>query len=224
MRGLNELLGENRYPTNIANTSEQFLPHNFHETKVRVIQPILNSTIYYNYKAQSAQLSAQQAKQEAYENQLIKEIKIAYYNHLSAIEQLDILQDTKVLLEELFRVSEKLVANNKATREVIYASKAEVNKMESSIANARKLVNTSRIYFNYLLNRDLEAIILRDTSATEKLLVGDLSDLNQEALSRRKEVAQVEYGIEASKTFVKLNKSYLLPEINLVGDNWLSGF
>ena len=223
-QGLNEVLGENRFPTDIENFDEQLLPNNFHETKIRLIQPILNSSIYYNYKAQSAQFSAQKAKQQAYENQLVKEIKLGYYNHLSALEQLEILRDTRELLEELLRVSRKLVANDKATKDVIYASQVEVNKMDSRIAAARKQVNTSRIYFNFLLSRGLNELIVVDTTSIGITQVEALDALDQQALSTRSEISQLQYAIEASRNLVKLNQAYVIPGINLVGDVGYQGF
>lgn len=224
--GLNQILEENRYPTNIPNVSEQFLPNNFHETKIRIIQPILNSRIYYGYKAQTAQRSAQQAQQEAYENQLIKEIKTAYFQHLAAREQLSILADTKDLLEELLRVNQRLVSNDKATPEIIYAARADVSEIESQLANARKQINTSRIFFNYLLSRDLGDSILVDAVATStsSTVSLSLSNLQQQALADRHELAQLRYGLEASNQVVKLNRSYLLPEITAVGDVGFQGF
>ncbi len=224
--GLNQILGENRYPANIPNVNEQFLPNNFHETKLRLIQPILNSRIYYSHKAQLAQQSAQQAQQDSYENQLVKEIKVAYYQHLAAREQLVILTNTKDLLGELLRVNQRLVANDKATPEVIYAAQAEVSEIDSRLAGARKQVNTSRIFFNYLLSRDLEDSILIDSAAinTPVSLSPPLDGLHQRALADRREIAQVRYGLEASELSVKLNRSYLLPEINAVGDIGYQGF
>ena len=38
---LNTLLENNAFPTDLENVNEQFLPHNFQETKVRIIQPII---------------------------------------------------------------------------------------------------------------------------------------------------------------------------------------
>lgn len=223
-QGLNEILGENRFPTDIENVDEQLLPNNFHETKIRLIQPLLNSSIYYNYKAQSAQYSAQRARQQAYENQLVREIKVGYYKHLSALEKLDILLDTRELLEELLRVSKKLVANDKATKEILYASQAEVNKMDSQIAAARKQVNTSRIYFNFLLSRGLNEPILVDTTMISVPQVEALAELDQQALSTRNEISQLQYGIEANRNLVKLNQGYLVPQVNLVGDVGYQGF
>ena len=224
--GLNQILGENRYPTDIPNVSEQFLPNNFHETKIRAIQPILNSRIYYGYKAQVAQRSAQQAKQEAYENQLVKEIKTAYFQHLAAREQLSILTKTQDLLQELLRVNQRLVANDKATLEITYAAQADVSGVKSQLANARKQINTSRIFFNYLLSRDLADSIMVDSTVVSPsgTTTMSLNNLQQQALADRHELAQVRYGLEASNQAVKLNRSYLIPEINAVGDVGFQGF
>ncbi len=224
--GLNQVLGENRYPTDIANVNEQLLPNNFHETKIRVIQPILNSRIYYGYKAQTAQSSAQQARQNAYENQLTKEIKTAYFQHLAAREQLSILNETRDLLNNILRVNQRLVDNDKATPEVIFAAQADVSGVKGQLANARKQVNTSRIFFNYLLSRDLDESITVDSSlvGTPEVVTASLNDLQQQALADRHEIAQVRYGLEANKLAIKLNRSYLIPEINAVGDVGFQGF
>ena len=58
---LNQLTGSSSFPQ-VANQSIQFLPNDFHDTKVRVIQPILNPEIYFNYKAQQSLITVQQAQ------------------------------------------------------------------------------------------------------------------------------------------------------------------
>lgn len=58
---LNQLTGTSSFPQ-IANVNEQFLPNNFHETKLRVIQPLFNPEIYFNYKAQKELTTVQQAQ------------------------------------------------------------------------------------------------------------------------------------------------------------------
>ena len=77
---LNQMTGTDQFPT-IENVNEQFFPNNFHDTKIRVIQPLFNSDIYYNQKAQQQLLKASEAKKAAYEEELKKEIKVAYYNY-----------------------------------------------------------------------------------------------------------------------------------------------
>ena len=52
---LNQITNSNQFPTDIANVNEQFLPHNFHDTRVQVLQPIINSDLYYGYKIKQSQ-------------------------------------------------------------------------------------------------------------------------------------------------------------------------
>lgn len=224
-QGLNEILGENRFPADIQNVDEQLLPNDFHETKIRLIQPLLNTDIYYNLMAQKARLSAQKARELAYENQLIKEIKVAYYNHMSAREQLVILISTRGILEELVRVSRKRVENDKATKDVIYGSQAELSGVESQIAGAERQVNVSRIFFNYLISRNLnEEILAEESSNSTSIRNYQINDLTSSALNNREEINQLKYGLEASKASIQLHKNYLVPEINLVGDIGYQGF
>ncbi|MEO1054699.1 MAG: TolC family protein, partial [Bacteroidota bacterium] len=224
-RALNQTTGSDQFPTDIANVSEQFLPNNFHETKIRLIQPILNTSIHHNYRIQTSMLSSQEAKQKALENQLIKQIKMAYYNHLSAKEQLSILTQTREILEELLSVSQKLVQNNKATKDRIYGSKAELSRLESRIAQAETQYNTSRDFFNYLLNRGLDEPILTDEALIDsEWLNTDLSELQVLGLAKRSELAQLNYGLAANEASVKLNKGYIIPDINVVADAGFQGF
>lgn len=222
---LNQVVGSEQFPANIENVNEQFLPNDFHETKIRLIQPILNTDIYYNYRVQTAQLSAQEARESAMENQLIREIKVAYYKHLSAQEQLTILRQTRAILEELVSVSEKLVKNDQATKDRIYSSRAELNGLESQIALAETQFYTSRNFFNYLLNRDLEAPIRVDSIAvrTDARIVS-LEALQETGLSNRSEITQLNHGVAASQAAIQLNKGYIVPDINVVADLGYQGF
>jgi outer membrane protein TolC len=97
---LNQLTGTSAFPQ-IANVNEQFLPNNFHETKLRVIQPLFNPEIYFNYKAQKELTTVQQAQKNVYQNELKYNITSAYYQYLQSEEALTILNKTKILLQEL---------------------------------------------------------------------------------------------------------------------------
>ena len=223
-QGINELLGEERYPTNIPNTSEQFLPDNFHETKIRLVQPILNTTVYFNEKAKAAKVSAEKAREQALKNSLKKEIKTTYYRHLSLVEQVDIFTETRALLQDIVEVNEKLVRNDKATKEAVYYAEAELSTLESQLAAAVKQENTSRLFFNFLLNRDLETPITIDSIAVKRFSDYSLNELKMKALNQRSEISQVEFGLDANHQALKLNRSYRIPEINLVGDLGYQGF
>ncbi|MEM8568043.1 MAG: TolC family protein [Bacteroidota bacterium] len=223
--GLNQLFGSEQFPANIENVNEQFLPDNFHETKIRLIQPILNTDIYFNRRIQQSQLSAREARQKAFENQLINRIKEAYYNHLSAKEQLAILSATRSILLELVRVSKSQVANDKATKEVIFGAQAELSQLESEIAGAERQEKVSGIFFNYLIGRDLnDSILVEEEEVLETSQPQRLADLTNTALNQRQEISEINFGLEASQSRTLLNKRYVVPEISLVGDLGFQGF
>lgn len=224
-RGLNQLLGENRYPTNIQNTSEQLLPNNFHETKIRLIQPVLDTDLYYSYLAKRSQVSQQQAQKMAYKNQLVKEIKSAYYQYLSARDQLQILTTTKELLEDIIELNRRLVANNKATREIIYDARAQKSNNDSNIARAKKNLNTAHVYFNFLIGRSLDVPVVEDSA---KVLlpesIPELDNIQTHAQTNRMELSQIQYGIEANHAILTLNQKYFIPKVSLIGDIGYQGF
>lgn len=222
---LNQLTGTNKFPQ-IANESTNFLANNFHDTKVRIIQPIFNPEIYFNYKAQKELISVQQAQKNAYENQLKYEITSAYLQYLQSDEALRILQNTKVILQELLKLNLSLVSNAKATKDVLLSTEYELNKLDQQLAESEKNYQTARAYFNFLLNRDLAADIRKDsTLAITHADQEELPALTDLALKQRQELIQLQNGLRASEQVLNLNKgNALLPKITAVGDVGYQGF
>jgi outer membrane protein TolC len=222
---LNQLTGTSAFPQ-IANVNEQFLPNNFHETKLRVIQPLFNPEIYFNYKAQKELITVQQAQKNVYQNELKYNITSAYYQYLQSEEALTILNKTKILLQELLKINTRLVANAKATKDVVLSTEYELSKIDQQIAENQKNNQVARSYFNFLLNRELEAPIIKDTTMVSTAQVNqNLNDLTDEAIKNRQEVKQLEGGMRANEELVGLQKGNAwLPKINAVGDIGYQGF
>lgn len=221
---LNKLTDSNQFPQ-LANQSIQFLPNNFHDTKVRVIQPIFNPDIYFNFKAQKELISVQQAQKNAYENELRYSITAAYYQYLQTEEILKVLTETRGFLGELLKVNQKLVANQKATKDVVLSAEYEINKIDQQLAEAAKNHEVSKAYFNFLLNRDLNSEIINDSTLVYSKEEQSMEQLRDIALSQRQEVKQLQRGLAASQQVVELNRSSaLLPKINVVGDIGYQGF
>jgi outer membrane protein len=222
---LNKLTDSNQFPQ-LANQSIQFLPNNFHDTKVRVIQPIINPDILFAFKAQKELISVQQAQKNAYENELKYSITSAYYQYLQSEEALKVLTETRGFLVELVKLNQKLVANQKATKDVVLGAEYELNKIDQQLAEAAKNHEVAKAYFNFLLNRDLTS----DISIDSTLVSGapetqSLEQLREIALSQRQEIKQLQHGLSASEQLVELNrKSALLPKVNVVGDVGYQGF
>jgi outer membrane protein len=221
---LNKLTDSNQFPT-LANQSINFLPNNFHDTKVRVIQPIFNPDIYFNFKAQKELISVQQAQKNAYENELKYSIAAAYYQYLQSEEALKVLAETRGFLTELLKVNQKLVANHKATKDVVLSAEYEINKIDQQLAETAKNNEVAKAYFNFLLNRELTKDILVDSTLMASDETQTLEQLRETALAQRQEIKQLQRGLAASEQVVELNRtSALLPKINVVGDIGYQGF
>jgi outer membrane protein len=222
---LNQLTNSSSFPQ-IANVNEQFLPNNFHETKLRVIQPLFNPDIYFAYKAQKELITVQQAQKEAYENELKFSIISSYYQYLQTEEAIGILTKTKGLLTELYKLNQRLVANAKATKDVESNAEYELSKAEYQLAEARKNNQVAKSYFNFLLNRDLSAAIEKDSvimSGTTQNM--SIQQMTSQALQNRQELKQIEGGLRANDQLLQLQKgSAYWPKLSAAGDIGYQGF
>ena len=221
---LNDLTASGRFPTNIENVNEQFLPNHFHETKLRLVQPLFNSDIYYNYRAKQELISLEAAKRDAYQKELVREVQLAYYDYLKTGEVLGIYEDTRALMEEILRVNRRLVENDKATYDAIYSAEYEISRIDKEIAVATQNRQLAAAWFNFLLNREQETPILSDTLmlAAPELLA--LDELEQRALHGRMELEQLRYARAANASQIGRAKGLRLPRVNAVVDLGYQGF
>lgn len=217
--------GAPQYPM-VSNQTTNFLATDFHDTKLRVIQPLFNPDIYFNYKAQKEAITVQQAQKKTYENQLKYDITSAYFQYLQSHEALRILRNTQVILRELLKINQSLVANAKATKDVVLGTEYELSKIEQQIADNEKNNQVALAYFNFLLNRDLNSAIERDSTLSITLNESqEVSSLTNTALLQRQELQQLQNGLRVNQQLIELTKgNALLPKINVVGDVGYQGF
>lgn len=221
---LNSLSGENSFPTDLENVNEQFLPDNFQETKLRVVQPLLNSDIYFNHKAQQSMISVQAARKDAYQQELSRDIRMSYYQYLQTEAVMDVYEETSDLLYEILRVNRKLVENEKATYDVIYSAEFEIKKLDEDIARARKDQQVAKAYLNFLVNEPLEKMVPIDSALIIPSMIWKLDSLESNATSKRMELQEIAYSQEANQQNVKLQKNLILPKVNAVMDLGFQGF
>ncbi len=222
---LNQMAGSEQFPM-ISNVNEQFLPNDFHDTKVRLIQPLFNTDIYYNQKASEKLVAVEQAGKDVFLNDLKNDIRSAYFAYLQAVEGVKIYEQSLEVLDELVRVNQSLVANDKATYDVVYTAQAEQSEVKSQLIGAQKNQRIAQSYFNFLLNRDpYEAITIDPAVKGGSFIFEQSKQLSSQAFQNRHELSQVNRAIEANQYLVKLNKSNTyLPNLNLVVDAGFQGF
>lgn len=225
---LNQLLGIHNqpapFPTDIEDEMIPFLRPREHETKIRLVQPIFQPRIYHYVKIKSRISRIQGARVDAFRSQLVGDIKTAYFTHLKTLKIRGLLANTRVLLEENLRVSKSLFKNHKVTEEIVFRSRAELSKLDRNLAEAKKNINLSTAYFNFLLNRSLDEKISGSVDADPLLSnIPDLDRLEARALDHRAEFAQVQASIEAAQHNIRLQGAQFLPAVTVVLDYGFQG-
>jgi outer membrane protein len=187
---LNMLTASEMFPQ-IENETFPFLRPNEQETKVSLVQPIFSSEIIQNYRIRKQYTEISRIDVERYKRELIREITKAYYGYEKA-HQLVLLADTTIsLVRENLRVSQRLFENDKVTIDAVYRSESELSKVEVQRAQANNMLEASRAYFNFLLNRSLDSPIELFAEQTSPVEVS-LEEASLLALQNRDELRQIE--------------------------------
>jgi outer membrane protein TolC len=221
-QSLNYLLGEQLFP-DIDNMEFAFYRPTEHETKIRLAQPIVDTKIIYNQKINKELSNAIKADAGAYKRQLVAEIKTAYFNYLKTLKLLQLIDDTRELLQENIRVNESLYQNNKVTIDYVYRSTAELSKLDRQDAEARKNHQVARSYFNFLLNRPFETAILTDIeydSIPEAFVLDDLADF---AVVNREELEMLRSYRRVADNNLSMNQLNKFPNLYAVVDYGFQG-
>ena len=176
--------------------------------------PIVNTDLIYNHSIQSDQVNLKEYEVEAYKKELVKEIKTAYYNYLSAIAAEKIYQNALKVAEEGKRVNESLLTNGKGLPVYILRSESEIADIDSKIVEAQNTIQTAKKYFNFILNKSLDSDI--DTSYDIQLKISKVDSLltGNYDLSSREELKMLETGKSINESVLKMKKLYWVPKVN----------
>lgn len=200
-----------------------FLRPTEHETKIRIVQPIVNSKIVYNNKIKKDLADADKADYSSYKRQLVAEIKTAYYDYLRSIEYELLLDETEYLVNENLRVNKKLAENDKISIDNVYRAETEVLKIKKMQAEAQKNKNISQSYFNFLINRPLNSSIEIDSLNDLNIIKYSLDEALNSASTNREELQMLEYYRKATSHNVNMNQLNSLPTVNGVLDYGYQG-
>ena len=212
------------FPT-IENEQFAFYRPREHETKISVIQPVINPAIYHNYQIEKERVTLQRTDITIYKRELISEIKSAYYNYLKTVYLLRLVDETEDLLQENLRVSQSLFKNDKVTQDVVYRSEAELQKVYIGKAEAEKGNRTAKAYFNFLLNKSLDSEIeIFEYKTLPDLVVNDnFEEEIDQGVHSREELEQLSILSTINHNYLKLVRSNNYPNILLALDYGYQG-
>ncbi|MRX77843.1 TolC family protein [Pedobacter petrophilus] len=210
---LNQLTGTNSFPQ-LQNQNILINPDNFYDAKLHTAMPILNAELIYNKRIKTQQVDLQKTEVNLYKRELVKEIKMAYYKYLKAINASKIYESSLRLVQEGQRINTSLFNNDKVNRTAVLRSSNEVSKINASYITATKTAAAARYYFNFLINRPLTDSILVDEINTlpyqDKLL--------NDQITGREEMTKLQIAKEINGNLNGMAKSYLIPKIGTFVD------
>ena len=205
---LNALTKSTAFPQ-IKNVETNFFPRDFYDVKVQTTMPLYNKDISYNKQIQEQSLSLQREDVTLYKRELVKQIKTSYFNYLLSLGLIKVYENSLNLALEGKKVNEKLLANGKGLPAYLLRSDSEIATIQAQIADARKQSQAAQYYFNFLLNRELNAEIRIDFEV-EKAVSGVYSV----APGVREELSLLTKSINLQETVLKMNESFYLPKLN----------
>lgn len=197
---LNKLTATNSFPQ-IQNSSEQLVPKDFYDVRIKTTMPLINAELKYNQAIKQEQISLQQSEIQVYKRELVKDIKSAYINYLKASEAIKIYENTLKLLREAERVNESLIKNGSANPTVLVRTRNEIAKINGDFEAARGTQKNAAAYFNFLLNKDFSEKIEIDTLGRNSFNIS-LTE------GHREELDKIQKGIDINRQILGLNQSY----------------
>ncbi|NML38235.1 TolC family protein [Chitinophaga sp. G-6-1-13] len=206
---LNQLTNSHQFPQ-VDNVSVLLNPDNFYDAKFRTSLPLINAEIYYNQKIKKEELTRQQAAINVYKRQLVQDIKTAYFQYYQASQAVAIYRNALSLIQESIRINESMVRNGVRNNTALYRSQTEKEKTDASISKALNEQQNAQAYFNFLLNRELNADIALDSS----LLINPPPTLTGSNISGREELQQYKSAATAYRLNEKLQKAYIIPRLS----------
>ena len=176
--------------------------------------PLYNKDLKYNREIQEQQLQLQQRDMNAYKRELVKSTKVAYFNYLASLKATIIVQNALQLAIEGKRANEKLMANGKGLPAYILRSETEISMLNAQLNESKKQSESAKLFFNFLLNRDLEMEI--DAAYNEESALTAFNEMINSSgnISQREELKFLEGAVELNKTVLKMNQHFWYPKLN----------
>jgi outer membrane protein TolC len=220
---LNQLLGQNAFPTNISLTIPQR-----QEATVRLAQPLFEPRVLESYRIARSLRAASAADRDAQKRQLTADIQTAYLQYARASRAADIFDATVPLLDEALRVSERLLSVGKVTPDNVLRARAEQSAVVQQRDAAHQLATAARQQLNYLTGRPLDAplplfadsLLGFDARFTAQR---DLDAAQRRATGTREELTQLDRSSDAVDAQRRLARAAYLPSVSVALDYGFQG-
>ncbi len=209
---LNQLTNSQKFPV-LQNQKILFNPNDYQDTRLVATLPLVNAELYYNRSIKKEAISRQQAEIQAYKRALVSNIKIAWYQVVSARKEISIYQNASRLLDENYKITNSLIRNGKALKGNAFRIVAEINNNQAELTAAVNRKKTAVAYFNFLLNRPLSDSVEDSLSHSEPPSQPGSTTIDSFHVEKREELQALKSAIRQSSLNVELKKAAYLPSL-----------
>jgi outer membrane protein TolC len=209
---LNQLTGTSKFPE-IQNVSEQLLPNNFYDVRIRTSVPVINTALKANRHVQEQQVAIRENELQQYQRELVRDIKTGYYQYLMADRAIRIFENALDVVEQNLRLNQSLLEHGKGLPAYVSRAEAEVVSVRNQLQNARNEKDKARAYMNVLLNRSLMDSIEIEEPGLEAMSTRAISE-DYDSIEGREELKSLQLSRDIQSTIYRLNRSFRVPTVN----------
>lgn len=180
---------------------------------IEVNQPIFQGgrTVASIKKAKNTIL-AERERFKITEQQVLFSVVQAYMNLVRDMEVLELANNNKLVLSHHLEATKSRFELGEVTRTDVSQARASMAKSNSDVISAQNAVESSKATFEKIVGVSPANIKMPKNAIT---INGEIQELTKIAISNNPFIKTVEYGLNASKNDVSIQKSVLLPKVSV---------
>lgn len=148
-------------------------------------------------------------------NEIIKEVKCAYYDLFFIQKSIEIKEKNKVLLQELVKIAQTKYSVGKGLQQDVLKTQVELSRLTHKLISLRQKRESIQARLNTLLNKPPESSVGKVEGIQKSPLDFGLEKLKQIALENSPLLKAWGYLIERNEAAYRLAKKDYLPDFSL---------
>ncbi|MDB4956047.1 MAG: outer rane efflux protein [Myxococcales bacterium] len=212
--GLNQIVGDNRFPTDL----HLVIPLRL-DARLRLTQPLYAPAITAGDHLAEAGIASSVAERAVTERDIGASVRSVYIQHARAGLVVDLLRRSRPLFVEALRVSRLLETNDMATGDAVPRAKAELAAFDQRIRDVERQERFAARQLDLLVDTEIDAPVpVPPTLAVPPLPVATSSKLVANARAVRRELAVVSAGDAAHAAEREVVRARYLPSLGVAVD------
>ena len=166
-------------------------------------------------EAAAKEADAGKAEIEDITNQVVKEVKTAFYDLSHAHRAMEVTRRNKSILEELSKITQTRYSLGMSIQEDIIRIQVEISKMLDELITLEQQKQSLSARLNYLLNRPHNSSVGQPEEVDFRRAAFSIEELQRQALDDNPMLRALKQEISARSKAVELAKRDYLPDFNL---------